>query len=67
LWQHKMNNTVRWALSVFFLLFACAIAFSRVYLHVHFASDVIAGFFLCVVWLGLSLWILKKFDRKQSF
>jgi len=66
LWQHQMNKSLRWIFTIFFFLFACAIAFSRVYLHVHFASDVIAGFFLCFVWLGVSLWILKRFDKKQS-
>lgn len=65
LWQYKMNKTLRWVYTIFFFLFACVIAFSRVYLHVHFASDVIAGFLLCVIWLGVSLWILKKFDKRQ--
>ena len=46
-----------------FFLFACAIAFSRVYLHVHYASDVIAGFCLCIVWLGISFWIMRFSGR----
>lgn len=64
LWNLEVNPVLRWLLSIFFFLFACAIAFSRVYLHVHFASDVVAGFCLCVVWLGLSFWLMKKFRRK---
>jgi undecaprenyl-diphosphatase len=60
LWNHDMNLVLRWILSILFVLFALAIAFSRVYLHVHFASDVIAGFCLCLVWLGLSFWSLRK-------
>jgi undecaprenyl-diphosphatase len=66
LWNHELNPVLRWVLTIIFFLFACAIAFSRVYLHVHFASDVIAGFCLCFVWLSVSLWLLKKFDRKLS-
>jgi membrane-associated phospholipid phosphatase len=66
LWNHKINSLLRWILTVLFFLFACAIAVSRVYLHVHYASDVVAGFFLCFVWLSLSLWLLKKFDKKLS-
>jgi undecaprenyl-diphosphatase len=65
IWNNKMNAALRWVLTIFFFLFATAIAFSRVYLHVHYASDVIAGFCLCIVWLGTSLWILKKFDKKS--
>jgi undecaprenyl-diphosphatase len=66
LWRHQVNPFMKWSLSILFFLFACAIAFSRVYLHVHFASDVIAGFLLCIVWLGLSLWLIRKFNRKIS-
>ena len=60
LWHYRMNPVLRWMLTVLFFLFACAIAFSRVYLHVHYASDVIAGFCLCLVWLGFSFWLLEK-------
>lgn len=60
-WQHNFSPLVRWSVTVFFFLFASAIAFSRVYLHVHYASDVVAGFCLCIVWLGFSFWAMKKF------
>ncbi len=64
LWNTKMNAAWRWVLSVFFFLFAAAIALSRVYLHVHYASDVIAGFCLCLVWLTISFWALQKLKRR---
>lgn len=64
LWNHEIDDALRWALTILFFLFACAIAFSRVYLHVHYASDVVAGFCLCVVWLGLSFWAMRKFQNK---
>lgn len=66
LWKQKMNAVVRWVVSAFLFLFACAIALSRVYLHVHFASDVVAGFCLCIVWLGISFWFMQKFGSKFS-
>jgi len=58
-----------WKIIIAIVLFALAaiIAFSRVYLRVHFPSDVIAGFCLSVVWLMISLWILHKTDRGVSF
>jgi membrane-associated phospholipid phosphatase len=31
---------------------------------VHYASDVVAGFFLCIVWLGFSFWAMRKFKHK---
>jgi len=66
LWNQPMNSALRWTLTTLFFLFACAIAFSRVYLHVHYASDVVAGFLLCIVWLSISFWVMKKFRTKIS-
>lgn len=64
LWNLQVNAIVRWSATIFFFLMACAIAFSRVYLHVHYASDVVAGFCLCILWLGLSFFTIKKLQRK---
>jgi membrane-associated phospholipid phosphatase len=44
------------------MFFILLIGFSRVYLRVHYASDVLAGFSLGLVWLVLSLWIMKKIE-----
>jgi undecaprenyl-diphosphatase len=65
-WQTEADNLVKWIASVFFFLFACAIAFSRVYLHVHFATDAIAGLSLCIMWLTISLFVLNKINFKKS-
>jgi undecaprenyl-diphosphatase len=67
IWQSNISNG--WKISITLLLFllAATIAFSRVYLQVHFPSDVVAGFCLSIVWLILSFWILKnkKFGLKN--
>ncbi|MEO6672949.1 MAG: phosphatase PAP2 family protein, partial [Ginsengibacter sp.] len=45
-----------------------AIGLSRVYLRVHYASDVIAGYCVGCMWLFISLWVLRKvekFSRKK--
>ena len=64
IWQTKIQKSWKWILSVTAFLFACMIAFSRVYLHVHFITDIIAGFCLSVVWLSLSFIIFQWIDRK---
>ena len=53
----------RWALIVFLVLLILTIGFSRVYLIVHYASDVIAGFAMGVIWLSLSIWIIRRIEN----
>ena len=57
-WKSDIATSWKVSASVLLFLFAATIAFSRVYLQVHFPSDVVAGFCLSVVWLILSFWIL---------
>ncbi|MEO8764628.1 MAG: phosphatase PAP2 family protein [Ginsengibacter sp.] len=67
LWNTSIKTSLKIPLTIILLLFAAIIAFSRVYLRVHYPSDVIAGFCLSVIWLMLSLWILHKTDRAIAF
>ena len=39
---------------------------SRVYLHVHYASDVLAGFAAGLAWLGLSLAVIGRYERRAA-
>jgi undecaprenyl-diphosphatase len=54
----------KWCLAVLLFALAVTVAFSRVYLHVHYASDVAGGFLLAIVWLMSSFFILKKIDER---
>lgn len=60
--KSKFPLVLKWAVSILLFLIALLVALSRVYLHVHYASDVIAGFFLAAVWLIASFAVLKKID-----
>jgi membrane-associated phospholipid phosphatase len=68
IWKTHLEKQAKVVATVFLFLFACAIALSRVYLHVHFATDAIAGFCLCIIWLTVSLWLLNKvvFTKKGA-
>jgi len=67
-WQHIKNTWIKWILTIMLVVLINLIGISRVYLRVHYASDVLAGFCVGLMWLLLSLWILKKieiFSRKK--
>ena len=52
-----LRNSICIALGLLIILLCC----SRVYLGVHYASDVIAGLFLCVAFLIIYISVIKKF------
>ena len=65
-WQNKMSKWIKWTLTILLVLLINFIGVSRVYLRVHYASDVLAGFCVGLMWLLLSLWILNKIEMFSS-
>ena len=65
-WQMKISKLAKIAIGVFFLICASLIAYSRVYLHVHYPSDVIAGFCLSVIWLLLAFYLLRRKEESPD-
>ena len=63
IWERIENVYFRWAFTILMAAIVAIIGFSRVYLRVHYASDVLAGFSAVLIWLVLSLWILGKFEK----
>lgn len=64
-WHEIKNRTLRNILITFWFLLIILIGFSRIYLRVHYASDVIAGFAVGFGWLVLSLWAIDKIEKKR--
>lgn len=56
------HKGLKWSLIVFLLLLMLIIGFSRVYLRVHYATDVIAGFCVGVIWLVMTIWLLNRME-----
>ena len=56
---------LKWILIVLTYIFIFMIGFSRVYLRLHYASDVIAGFCLGLIWLLLAKWFLVKTEKSK--
>lgn len=65
-WQNIKQLWLRWLLSIVGVFLILIIGLSRVYLRVHYASDVVAGFCVGILWLLLSLWILDRIEKYSS-
>ena len=66
LWKSKASRLLKWTGIIFLFILATAIAFSRVYLQVHYASDVIAGFCMSFVWLSFCIFLLQRLNTSKS-
>ena len=49
------------------MLLACCIAFSRMYLYVHYPTDVLAGIFIGVTDAFIGLWICNRLFRNKPW
>nr|WP_295970917.1 phosphatase PAP2 family protein [uncultured Bacillus sp.] len=66
LWRHISSKTGR---SVLIVISSCMIALigiSRVYLGVHYPSDIIGGYMGGGCWLAIMIWIFQLYKEKQS-
>lgn len=57
------NKLLKWVLTIVIAVFTLLIGFSRIYLRLHYTSDVIAGICLGIIWLLLANWLLLKTDK----
>ncbi len=63
IWQAKRNIYLKWVLSLFIAAFGTMIGLSRIYLHVHYATDVIGSLFVTFIWYSL-LYIFFRLTYK---
>ncbi|HMK17935.1 MAG TPA: phosphatase PAP2 family protein [Chitinophagaceae bacterium] len=64
IWHEVKQKWLKIILTIFFVLFILLISFSRIYLRVHYASDVIAGISVGFIWLVLSLNIIQRIEKR---
>ena len=62
-WENVSNQVSKWILSILLFTFILLIGFSRIYLRLHYFSDVIAGFAAGIIWLSLSIWMIRRIER----
>jgi undecaprenyl-diphosphatase len=51
---------------IFLLLFCLCIGLSRIVLNVHYPTDVIAGFCLGIVWVLVSIVVMRRIEGKNE-
>ncbi len=58
------KSNYKWISTILLLVFSIMIGISRIILRAHYPTDVIASFCLGIVWVIISLWLLKKINRQ---
>ena len=62
--KYVKNKILKLILSVMLILIIISIGYSRIYLGVHFTSDVIGGFLISVIYLIIYIKIISKYIEK---
>lgn len=60
------NKTQRWVIVSFLTLLILLIGFSRIYLRVHYTTDVIAGWSAGILWFAISLFFLERIKTRRA-
>jgi undecaprenyl-diphosphatase len=60
LWNSRLPGPVRIILIILLLLFSFFIGVTRIYLHLHYASDVVAGFFLAILFTCIAFAVMER-------
>ncbi|GAA4444123.1 phosphatase PAP2 family protein [Pontibacter saemangeumensis] len=62
-WRTVQDRVLRWVLTVLLTLLILLIGYSRIYLKVHYATDVLAGYAMGFLWLLLSVYFMSKLEK----
>jgi undecaprenyl-diphosphatase len=66
LWKHISSYSGRSLLIIISVLMIAMIGISRIYLGVHYPSDVLGGFLASGIWLIFSIWTFQNYQERKS-
>ncbi len=61
IYKHVKNKYIKWTLIVLLSILICSIGVSRIYLGVHYTSDVLGGFLISISYLVIYISAVNKF------
>ena len=65
LWRHTSTHRGRTILIILSVIMIFMIGISRVYLGVHYPSDILGGYFASIVWLTIAIWIYQWYKERR--
>nr|WP_263326368.1 phosphatase PAP2 family protein [Neobacillus sp. Marseille-Q6967] len=65
LWRHIFNRSGRTLLLLFSSIMIAMIGISRIYLGVHYPSDIIGGYLASAFWIGISIGFFQRYKERQ--
>ncbi|WP_432362437.1 phosphatase PAP2 family protein [Sporosarcina sp. UB5] len=66
LWRRIRSTAGRIALVAFAIFMFSMIAISRIYLGVHYPSDILGGMFASAFWLTLTIFLFVQFQKRKK-
>ncbi len=65
LWRHIPTRIGRSILIILSAIMIFMIGISRVYLGVHYPSDIIGGYFASALWLTIAIWFYQRYKERR--
>jgi undecaprenyl-diphosphatase len=67
MWRHFRGRLARIAVIIASSIMILAIGLSRIYLGVHYPSDIVGGFLASSLWVAAVIWLFQRYKDRQFY